>query len=115
VSLDAPIGDDETSRISETVADPNATLPHESVSRDADTELMREILSSLNERESAILTLRFGLKDGQERTLEEIGEKFGVTRERIRQIQELALKKLRNKMEERDQPNLDRDTIAVAA
>jgi RNA polymerase primary sigma factor len=97
------------------VADPNATLPHEAASRDGDTELLREILCTLNERESAILTLRFGLKDGRERTLEEIGEKFGVTRERIRQIQELALKKLRNKMEERDLPNLDKDMITVAA
>jgi RNA polymerase primary sigma factor len=115
ISLDAPIGDDQTSHVFETVADPNITLPHEAVSRGVDTELLREILTTLNERESAILTLRFGLKDGQERTLEEIGAKFGVTRERIRQIQELALKKLRNKMEERDRPNLDSDTLAVAA
>ncbi|MEY4388081.1 MAG: hypothetical protein RLY20_3364, partial [Verrucomicrobiota bacterium] len=115
VSLDAPIGDDDSSRISEMVADPNATSPHESLSRGTDTALLRKILGTLNERESAILALRFGLKDGQERTLEEIGEKFGVTRERIRQIQELALKKLRNKMEEHDQPDLDNATIAVAA
>jgi RNA polymerase primary sigma factor len=76
----------------------------ERLSKSADPELLREVLASLNERESAILTLRFGLKDGQERTLEEIGAQFGVTRERIRQIQELALKKLRRKMDERDRP-----------
>lgn len=114
MSLDAPLGDDDSSRVAEIVADPNASSPLEAVSRGTDTELLREILGTLNERESAILTLRFGLKDGQERTLEEIGERFGVTRERIRQIQELALKKLRTKMEKRDQPTLD-DAMAVAA
>jgi RNA polymerase primary sigma factor len=115
VSLDAPIGDDPTTRVSELVADPNATSPHDAISREADTELLREILDTLNDRESAILTMRFGLKDGQERTLEEIGKRMGVTRERIRQIQELALKKLRNKMEERDQPDSGKTAIAVAA
>jgi RNA polymerase primary sigma factor len=116
VSLDAPIGDDDSNRVSEIVADPNAGSPLDNLAQNVDTELLREVLASLNERESAILTLRFGLKDGQERTLEEIGAQFGVTRERIRQIQELALKKLRRKMEQRDRPQDDlADTFAVAA
>ena len=116
VSLDAPIGDDDSNRVSEIVPDPNAGSPLERLSKSADTELLREVLASLNERESAILTLRFGLKDGQERTLEEIGAQFGVTRERIRQIQELALKKLRRKMDERDRPQDEEfETFTMAA
>ena len=77
---------------------------------------MREVLATLTERESSILALRFGLSGDQEMTLEDIGERFGVTRERIRQIQELALKKLRTKMEERDRSKHDPgDILAVAA
>ena len=114
LSLDAPIGEDDSSRISEIIADPNAANPFDQVSHGADTELVREVLGTLTERENSILALRYGLNDGQERTLEDIGARFGVTRERIRQIQELALKKLRTKMEERDQPARD-DAFAVAA
>ncbi len=113
VSLDAPIGDDESSRVSEVVADPNAAAPFDRVVQENDTELVREVLATLNGRESAILTLRFGLEDGTPRTLEEVGEHFGVTRERIRQIQDQALKKLRSKMEERDGPSTD-ETVAIA-
>ena len=104
VSLDAPIGDDASERISEVVADPNAAAPFDRLVQETDTELVREVLTTLDERENAILALRFGLRDGRERTLEEVGERMGVTRERIRQIQAQALKKLRAKMEERDQP-----------
>jgi RNA polymerase primary sigma factor len=116
VSLDAPMGDDESSRVSEVVADPNAALPFDRLIRETDTNLVREVLATLTGRESAILTLRFGLDDGRPKTLEEVGEHFGVTRERIRQIQEEALKKLRAGMEERDRPATDETAaFAVAA
>jgi RNA polymerase primary sigma factor len=114
VSLDAPLGDDESSRVSEVVADPNAALPFDRLIRETDRNLVREVLATLTGRESAILALRFGLNDGRPKTLEEVGEHFGVTRERIRQIQEEALKKLRAGMEERDRPATD-EAFAVAA
>jgi len=115
VSLDAPIGDDENDRVSEVVADPNAALPSEQLVYESDNALVQEILATLPEREREILAMRFGLNDGQERTLEEVGERFGVTRERIRQIQEQALKTIRKTMEKRDQPADDIDAFAVAA
>ena len=116
MSLDAPVGDDESSRVSEIVADPNAELPFDRLRQETDTALVREVLSTLNERERSILSLRFGLDGGQEKTLEEVGEHFELTRERIRQIQELALKKLRARMDNRDQPRREEaDALAVAA
>jgi RNA polymerase primary sigma factor len=116
VSLDAPIGDDDTDRVSEIVADPNAALPSEQLVYESDNALVQEILATLPEREREILAMRFGLSDGRERTLEEVGERFGVTRERIRQIQEQALKTIRKTMEKRDRPNFEEDLpLAVAA
>jgi RNA polymerase primary sigma factor len=115
VSLDAPIGDDDNDRVSEVVADPNAALPSEQLVYESDNALVQEILATLPEREREILAMRFGLNDGKERTLEEVGERFGVTRERIRQIQEQALKTIRKAMEKRDQPVDDIDAFAVAA
>lgn len=116
VSLDAPIGDDDSNPVAEVVADPNASLPFDRLVRETDTELVREVLTTLSPRESAILSLRFGLEDGTQRSLEEVGEHFDLTRERIRQIQELALKKLRTRMAERDRPvEEDAATLAVAA
>lgn len=115
VSLDAPLGDDETDRVSEVVADPNAALPSERLVYESDNALVQEILATLPPREREILALRFGLVDGKERTLEEVGERFGVTRERIRQIQEEALKTIRKTMQKRDQPVEEREAFAVAA
>jgi len=115
VSLDAPIGDDDTDRVSEVVADPNAALPSEQLVYESDNALVQEILATLPEREREILALRFGLNDGKERTLEEVGERFGVTRERIRQIQEQALKTIRKTMEKRDRPAEELESFAVAA
>jgi RNA polymerase primary sigma factor len=116
VSLDAPIGDDVSNRLSEVVADPNAAAPFARVVQETDTALVREILESLPERERIILTLRFGLSDDTERTLEEIARRFDLTRERIRQIQEQALRKIRAKMEKPDQPSFeDAPELAVAA
>ena len=115
VSLDSPIGDDESERISEIVADPGAAAPFDRLIKETDTQLMREVLATLDQRENTILTMRFGLTDGTQRTLEEIGGRLGVTRERIRQIQEQALRKLRAKMEEQDRPALEENaTLAVA-
>src|SRR6266404_3859442 len=87
VSLDAPIGTEESDRISETVADANAAAPFDRITRESDTELMQEVLATLTERERSILAMRFGLDDGEPKTLEQVGEHFKVTRERIRQIQ----------------------------
>jgi RNA polymerase primary sigma factor len=114
VSLDASIGDDESTRVAEVVADANAAAPFDRLVQENDTELVREVMGTLTTRESEILALRFGLKDGKPRTLEEVGELIGVTRERIRQIQDEALQKLRARMEERDRPSIE-DTDAVVA
>lgn len=102
VSLDAPLSDDDSDQVSEIVADPNAVAPFERLIKETDTALLKEVLAGLTDREKAILAMRFGLNDGVEKTLEEIGKVFGVTRERIRQIESESLKKLRVKMEQRD-------------
>ncbi len=116
VSLDAELGGDESERVSEIVSDPDAEAPFDHVVKETDVELLREILPTLTERESGILEMRFGLRDGTPRTLEEIGAEWGVTRERIRQIQEEALRKLRAKMEKRDRPSNEQEqALAVAA
>jgi RNA polymerase primary sigma factor len=107
VPLDAPIGADDATPVSEVVADQNAAAPFDRLVRENDTALVQEVLATLDERESRILAMRFGLDDGTPKTLEEVGKKFGVTRERIRQIQDQALKKMRVKMEERDSPSLE--------
>lgn len=99
-SLDAPIGDDDSNSVSEVVADENADTPYEQLEGKANSDLIHEILPTLDPREQEILKHRFGLDGDDEQTLEEIGQKFGVTRERIRQIQELALAKLRRKIEQ---------------
>ncbi len=115
VSLDAPIGDDTSERVSEIVADPNAAAPFDRLVQETDTELVREVLGTLDQRENKILAMRFGLKDGTQRTLEEVGAQLGVTRERIRQIQDQALKKLRAKMEERDRPAAEENAALAVA
>ncbi len=115
VSLDAPIGDDASERVAEIVADPNAAAPFDRLVQETDTQLVREVLGTLDQRENKILAMRFGLHDGTQRTLEEVGAHLGVTRERIRQIQDQALKKLRAKMEERDRPTAEENgALAVA-
>ena len=91
-------------------------MPFDRLVQATDTELVRKILHTLPEREKAILALRFGLEDGEERTLEEVGQRFGLTRERIRQLQEIALKKLRARMEQQDCSSAEsEDTLVVAA
>ncbi|HEX7652760.1 MAG TPA: sigma-70 family RNA polymerase sigma factor [Verrucomicrobiae bacterium] len=103
VSLDATIGDDDSTSVAELVADTKAVAPFEQLLSDTDHELVREVLGKLSEREGRILAMRFGLGENQARTLEELGEVFGLTRERIRQIQEQALRKLRQLIELREQ------------
>lgn len=115
VSLDASLDADESTSnsVSEIVADPNAAAPFDQLVRQNDTALVQEVLATLTERESAILAMRFGLEDGTPRTLEEVGVRFGVTRERIRQIQEEALQKMRRKIEEREQPSSSRALVSA--
>jgi RNA polymerase primary sigma factor len=117
VSLDAPIGDDESNSISELVADTGAATPFDRLVRDTDNELLKEVMATLDPRETEILTLRFGLNTDTPATLEEVGERFGVTRERIRQIQDQALKKLRVRIEKRDVGEVEDHSagLAVAA
>jgi RNA polymerase primary sigma factor len=101
-SLDAPIGDDETNRFSEIVQDDKADTPYEQLEDKTNTDMIREMVGLLPDREATILRYRFGLEGDNEKTLEEVGEKFGVTRERIRQIQNIALNKLRKMIEKRE-------------
>jgi len=94
-SLDAPIGDDDSNSFGEIVQDENATSPYENLEDKTVTDMLQDMVKTLDPREATILRFRFGLDGGNEKTLEEVGEKFGVTRERVRQIQNIALKKLR--------------------
>ncbi len=98
-SLDAPIGDEDSNTFSEIVQDENASTPYEELEEKTVTKMLRELVKTLDQREATILGFRFGLDGGNERTLEEVGEKFGVTRERVRQIQNIALRKLRRMIE----------------
>ena len=101
-SLDAPIGDDETNRVADVVKDENADTPYEQLEEKTNSALVHKMVETLDARERAILRQRFGLDGGDRKTLEEIGEQFGVTRERIRQIEEIALRKLRKRIQELD-------------
>jgi len=98
-SLDAPIGDDDSDNFSEVVQDESAETPYQQLEGKTVTGMLQEMVKTLDEREATILRSRFGLDGGPEKTLEEVGEKFGVTRERVRQIQNIALKKLRKMIE----------------
>ncbi len=102
VCLDSPIGNEDPTPISEMVADENAAAPGDELERENDNDLVHEVLGSLNERESKILAMRFGLDDGMSKTLDEVAEYFSITRERVRQIQEHALDKMRVKIGRRD-------------
>lgn len=104
-SLDAPIGDEEDNRFSDLIEDEGALTPYELLRKKTMRQEIRQHVKHLPPREAEILTLRFGLDGKEPRTLEEVGEKFKVTRERIRQIQEIALNKVRRQLEALDSTN----------
>jgi RNA polymerase primary sigma factor len=96
ISLETPIGEEEDSHLGDFIEDQEAVAPAEAASVMLLKEKMQDVLQNLTERERKVLILRFGLEDGHQRTLEEVGQEFGVTRERIRQIEAKALRKLRH-------------------
>lgn len=96
VSLESPIGDEEDSHLGDFIPDSNMPVPAEEVTHKVLCEQIEEALGTLTEREEKVLRLRFGLDDGKARTLEEVGREFNVTRERIRQIEAKALRKLKH-------------------
>ncbi|HWX22222.1 MAG TPA: sigma-70 family RNA polymerase sigma factor [Candidatus Binatia bacterium] len=98
-SLDAPIGDEDSNNFAEVVQDESADTPYEQLEEKTVTRMLQEMVKTLDPREATILRARFGLDGGPQKTLEEVGQKFGVTRERVRQIQNIALKKLRKMIE----------------
>ena len=96
VSLEMPIGEEEDSHLGDFIQDEDSPSPSESVSQTILREQLFEVLKTLTPREEQVLKLRFGLKDGRMRTLEDVGKIFNITRERIRQIEAKALRKLRH-------------------
>ena len=96
VSLETPIGEEEDSHLGDFIPDDEAPVPAEAASQTLLKEQLADVLKTLTPREEKVLRLRFGLKDGRPRTLEEVGKEFNVTRERIRQIEAKALRKLRH-------------------
>jgi len=95
-SLETPVGDEDDSHLGDFIQDTTQPTPYDSTSRQLLKEQMEEVLSTLSDREKRVLIFRFGLDDGRAKTLEEVGKTFGVTRERIRQIEAKALRKLRH-------------------
>ena len=96
VSLETPIGEEEDSHLGDFIQDDNVPVPADAAAFTLLKEQLEEVLGTLTEREQKVFTLRFGLEDGRARTLEEVGKEFNVTRERIRQIEAKALRKLRH-------------------
>ena len=96
VSLETPIGEEEDSQLGDFIEDDSAVVPPDAASFSMLQELLGKVLDGLAERERKVISLRFGLEDGHQRTLEEVGREFGVTRERIRQIENKAIRKLRH-------------------
>jgi RNA polymerase primary sigma factor len=96
LSLDSPVGEEDDSNLADFIQDTQAEAPAEVAARHMMGTAVGEALDDLNDREKQVVRLRFGLDDGQPRTLEEVGKEFGVTRERIRQIEAKTLAKLRH-------------------
>lgn len=96
ISLEAPVGEEEDSSLGDFISDPNALNPHDYMMQEMVKKTLDEVLETLTDREEKVLRLRYGLLDGKTHTLEEVGKEFGVTRERIRQIEAKALRKLRS-------------------
>ena len=97
VSLETPIGEEEDSHLGDFIPDENVPIPVEAATQTLLKEQLNEVLGTLTDREERVLRLRFGMDDGKARTLEEVGKEFNVTRERIRQIEAKALRKLRQR------------------
>lgn len=95
-SLETPVGDEEDSHLGDFIQDTTQPTPYDAASRELLKDHIQEILDTLNDREKRVLIYRFGLEDGKPKTLEEVGKVFGVTRERVRQIEAKALRKLRH-------------------
>ena len=96
ISLEAPVGEEEDSSLGDFISDPTALDPYEYTAQEMLKKELNEVLQGLTDREEKVLRMRFGLLDGRQRTLEEVGREFGVTRERIRQIEDKALLKLKH-------------------
>jgi RNA polymerase primary sigma factor len=96
VSLETPIGEEDDSHLGDFIEDKDAMSPEQQAANEMLKEQLAEVLNTLSDREEEVLRLRFGLDDGKTRTLEEVGQHFEVTRERIRQIEAKALRKLRH-------------------
>ena len=105
-SLDAPISEGDSTAFGEIVGDEDAQTPFELFRDKNMRDELTEILEVLEDRERKIILMRFGLDGGKPETLEEVGKKFGVTRERIRQLQNIALAKLRRTLAKREKPNV---------
>jgi RNA polymerase primary sigma factor len=103
-SLDAPISDDDSTEFGEIVGDLEALTPFERLRDKNLRDEVGDLLDVLDEREKKIIFSRFGLDGGKAKTLEEVGKKFGVTRERIRQLQNIALMKLRRALQKKEKP-----------
>jgi RNA polymerase primary sigma factor len=101
-SLDAPVGDDDSGQLGEVIRDENANSPYEQLVEKTVHQMLKELVGRLNPREASVVRFRFGLDGGPERTLEEVGDEFGVTRERVRQLQSLALRKLRRMIQAKE-------------
>jgi RNA polymerase primary sigma factor len=96
LSLDSPVGEEDESNLGDFIEDQNAVAPIDAAARKLLAAAVEDVLHELSEREQEVVRLRFGLDDGRPRTLEEVGRQFGVTRERIRQIEAKTLAKLRH-------------------
>jgi len=96
MSLDSPVGTEDSSQLGDFIEDEEAQEPMDAAAREMLREAVKNALAVLSEREREVLEMRFGLVDGKEHTLEEVGQHFNVTRERIRQIESKALRKLRH-------------------
>ena len=96
VSLETPIGEEDDSHLGDFIEDNEATSPADNAAYELLKSELEDVLDTLTDREENVLRLRFGLDDGRQRTLEDVGKIFGVTRERIRQIEAKALRKLRH-------------------